>query len=110
MVFGTRPEVVKLAGLAHRLGPQAVLVNCVPATRTRPYVEALAALGVPFGAYANAGDPEEGLGWSADPSAAAAAYCALANEWIDAGATLVGSCCGTGPAHVAALAALARQK
>jgi UDP-N-acetylglucosamine 2-epimerase (non-hydrolysing) len=27
MVFGTRPEVVKLAGLARRLGPQAVLVN-----------------------------------------------------------------------------------
>jgi len=27
LVFGTRPEVIKLAGLAHRLGPDAVLIN-----------------------------------------------------------------------------------
>lgn len=86
-------------------GATAVLVNCVAASRTLPHVRELGGLGVPFGAYANAGDASEGLGWDAEPERAAMAYAELALSWIDAGATLVGGCCGTGPAHVARLAA-----
>ncbi|KYF89712.1 homocysteine methyltransferase [Sorangium cellulosum] len=87
-------------------GARAVLVNCTPATRTLEHVERLAACGVPFGAYANAGAEAEGLGWGQGrPSAAR--YADLARRWIEAGATIVGGCCGTGPAHVAALRALA---
>jgi S-methylmethionine-dependent homocysteine/selenocysteine methylase len=86
-------------------GARAVLVNCVAARETRALVEELAGLGVPFGAYANAGDAAEGLGWSADGRAGAEEYEALAAEWVAAGATIVGGCCGTGPAHVARLAA-----
>jgi homocysteine S-methyltransferase len=82
-----------------------VLINCVAASRTLPFVRELAGLGVPFGAYANAGDESEGLGWNADPQHAALGYEKLARSWIDAGATLVGGCCGTGPAHIARLAA-----
>ena len=33
-------------------------------------------------------------------------YLAAARAWVAAGATLIGGCCGTGPAHIAALAAL----
>jgi S-methylmethionine-dependent homocysteine/selenocysteine methylase len=88
-------------------GARAVLVNCVAASRTLPLVEQLAGLGVPFGAYANAGDESEGIGWSADPEAGARAYEALARTWIGVGATIVGGCCGTGPAHIRRLAALA---
>jgi S-methylmethionine-dependent homocysteine/selenocysteine methylase len=90
-------------------GARAVLVNCVAASRTLPLVEELAglALHVPFGAYANAGDASEGIGWDADPDTGARAYEALARSWIAAGATIVGGCCGTGPAHVRRLAALA---
>lgn len=84
-------------------GAAAVLVNCVPATRTLAYVEALAGLGVPFGAYANAGAPEEGMGWRPHPQAPAR-YTAFAQTWAQAGATLLGGCCGTGPEHIAALA------
>jgi S-methylmethionine-dependent homocysteine/selenocysteine methylase len=92
-------------------GALTVLVNCVAATRTLPYVEALAGLGVPFGAYANAGDEGDRIGWgAADEPAAAAAYEALAASWVDAGATRVGGCCGTGPAHVARLTALAARR
>jgi len=80
-------------------GARVVLVNCVAARDTRRFVEALADLGVPFGAYANAG-------WGADAAAGASEYEALARQWIDAGATVVGGCCGTGPAHIARLAAL----
>jgi S-methylmethionine-dependent homocysteine/selenocysteine methylase len=84
-------------------GARAVLVNCVPATRTLAYVEHLAGLGVPFGAYANAGSAREQIGWGADTAGGAAAYEALARRWIDAGATIIGGCCGTGPAHIARL-------
>jgi S-methylmethionine-dependent homocysteine/selenocysteine methylase len=85
-------------------GAQAVLVNCLAARLTLGYVRELAGLGVPFGAYANAGRPDEGLGWArvADPRAAEA-YADLARTWIEAGATIVGGCCGTGPAHIEAV-------
>jgi S-methylmethionine-dependent homocysteine/selenocysteine methylase len=88
-------------------GARAVLVNCTPAALTRTYVERLAGLGVPFGAYANAGREDGGIGWNApDGSHAYAVYAALARTWLDAGATLVGGCCGTGPEHVSALLSL----
>ncbi len=87
-------------------GARTVLVNCTPASQTLPYVEAIAELGVAFGAYANAGAAREGLGWSTDPVEASRAYARLARTWIAAGATIIGGCCGTGPAHIAELAAL----
>jgi S-methylmethionine-dependent homocysteine/selenocysteine methylase len=85
-------------------GARAVLVNCTPASRTREYLERLARLGVPFGAYANAGREDEGLGWGAPGGAVA--YARLARTWLDLGATLIGGCCGTGPEHISALRAL----
>ncbi len=98
----TPAELAEGARRARDLGAAAVLVNCVPASRTLPYVQALAAVGLPFGAYANAGQPDEKMGWLAEPDAPER-YLAHARTWIDAGATMVGSCCGTGPAHVRAL-------
>ncbi len=83
-------------------GARAVLVNCVPASRTLPYVERLARIGVPFGAYANAGAASEGVGWGSNEGPTR--YVEHARAWVRAGATLVGGCCGTGPAHIAALA------
>ncbi|XXY45509.1 homocysteine S-methyltransferase family protein [Sorangium sp. So ce269] len=104
------PEDIGVAAReAAARGARAVLVNCTPATRTLAYVERLAACGVPFGAYANAGAASEGLGWRGGQGSSAstsARYADLARRWLEAGATLVGGCCGTGPAHVAALRAL----
>jgi len=82
---------------AARRGAAAVLVNCVAAEKTLAYVEDLLEAGVPVGAYANAG---------AEWGAPVEAYIAHARQWVAAGAMIVGSCCGTGPAHVAALSAL----
>jgi S-methylmethionine-dependent homocysteine/selenocysteine methylase len=92
-------------------GAQAVLVNCLAARRTLGYVRELAGLGVPFGAYANAGRMDEGLGWAsvADPRAADA-YADLARTWIEEGATIVGGCCGTGPAHIEAVIRSSRRR
>lgn len=93
-------------------GAAAVLINCVPASRTLSFVRALAQvagpLGVPFGAYANAGSPDEGMGWRnpIEQPDAAAAYARHAETWLRAGATLVGGCCGTSPAAIRGLALL----
>ncbi len=86
------------------LGARTVLVNCVPADRTLEFVRELAGLAVPFGAYANAGAADAGMGWAPAPGAPLL-YLDHVRTWVDAGATVVGSCCGTGPAHIAALAA-----
>lgn len=98
MAIGAREAVKR--------GVSAVLVNCTPAARTLPFVERLADSGVPFGAYANAGDvgdvPED-FNRSVGDKAAETRYLDFARTWIAAGATLVGSCCGTGPGHIAAL-------
>lgn len=92
-------------------GAKAVLVNCTAASKTLPYVEALSDLGVPVGAYANAGRLDEGIGWAGRyddeteaTRIAAHAYGDFAGQWVVAGASIVGSCCGTGPAHIRELA------
>lgn len=79
-------------------GAHAVLVACTDAERTLAYVEKLSGLGVPFGAYANAGIPAESM----TPDR----YVSLASSWKAAGATILGACCGTGPAFVRALSSL----
>jgi S-methylmethionine-dependent homocysteine/selenocysteine methylase len=87
-------------------GARAVMVNCTAVTRTLAFVVRLAELGVPFGAYANAGLPEDAIGWGADARDGARAYAAIARQWVEAGATIAGGCCGTGPEHIAELASL----
>jgi hypothetical protein len=51
---------------------------------------------------------------SPDPAGTATitpdAYAAAVLDWIDAGATIVGGCCGVGPAHMAAVAAAVSSK
>ncbi|MEM9193746.1 MAG: homocysteine S-methyltransferase family protein [Myxococcota bacterium] len=98
-------EVYETALRAADLGASTVLINCTALGSTGPFVEALARTGLPFGAYANAGHPDEEIGWnSATPNVDA--YAAEARRWIEAGASVIGGCCGTSPVHTAALRAL----
>ncbi|HXX68738.1 MAG TPA: homocysteine S-methyltransferase family protein [Polyangiaceae bacterium] len=103
----TPRAMAKLARTCASAGAHAVLVNCTPASDTLRFVEAIAGSTPAFGAYANAGAPEQGLGWQAEPDGAAAAYARMAQGWIEAGATIVGGCCGTRPEHIAELARIA---
>lgn len=96
-------QVLEGAARALHLGATTVLVNCTPASTTGEFVDALARLGAPFGAYANAGHPTEGLGWRPAPDGPER-YAAYAQRWVDAGATIIGACCGTDDATVRALA------
>jgi S-methylmethionine-dependent homocysteine/selenocysteine methylase len=91
-------------------GARAVLVGCTPAVDTARFVDAIAGVSPRFGAYANAGDPGAGAGWTAAAGPAADVYASLAAAWLDAGATIVGACCGTGAAHVARLRALLSER
>lgn len=94
------------AGTVLAAGASAVLVNCTPAPQTLAYLEAVRQViggAVPLGAYANAGNPADRLGWT-DQAEAARRYADLAATWPKAGATIIGGCCGTTPAHIAELA------
>ncbi|MEM9070993.1 MAG: homocysteine S-methyltransferase family protein [Myxococcota bacterium] len=84
-------------------GAKAVFINCTAATLALPYLDAIASLDVAKGVYANAGTADDEIGWTASPEPGAERYAALAQQWRDAGATLIGGCCGTTPAHIASL-------
>ncbi len=113
-VLRSGEEVGAAAALAQSSGAGALLFNCsYPEVMEAAIREAAATLGesgIALGAYANGfGPPPE------DYSANAALrdiradlgpsqYLAWARRWVAAGATMVGGCCGIGPAHIAALA------
>jgi len=97
-------ELRAIATDAVSAGVERILVNCIAASQMGAYVDAISSLGVPIGVYANAGREDEGLGWGAGSRGAAERYADLAERWEDAGASVIGGCCGTGPLHVRALA------
>jgi 5-methyltetrahydrofolate--homocysteine methyltransferase len=82
--------------------PLIVGLNCaLGARQLRAHVEELSGLADTFvAAHPNAGLPNEFGGYDETPQAMAA----VLSEFADAGiVNVVGGCCGTGPAHVAAL-------
>lgn len=102
------------AAATDRLG--AVLFNCSQPERIDLAItEAAAALtgtDIAIGAYANAFvDKEEGyasngviLDHRADLTPEV--YAAMAADWVERGASIIGGCCGIRPDHIAALAAM----
>ncbi|MEM8576666.1 MAG: homocysteine S-methyltransferase family protein [Pseudomonadota bacterium] len=88
----------------------AALVNCSIPEVIPAALDALAASGVPTGAYANGfdkiaqafidgGTTVEALSKRQDLSPDA--YADHAMRWLDHGATILGGCCEVGPAHIA---------
>jgi homocysteine S-methyltransferase len=84
--------------------PLAVLVNCLPPSKVAACLPALRASGLPFGAYANLGEPEDERGHARSEDCAPEEFAEWAAAWLDTGARIVGGCCGTSPAHVRAIA------
>lgn len=94
-----------------------ILANCCPPESITAAMPALQASGVSyFGGHANTFGPVPAT-WTLDGSAPSdgvlplrddldpAAYLDHVRHWWNAGATVVGGCCGTRPAHIALLAA-----
>jgi S-methylmethionine-dependent homocysteine/selenocysteine methylase len=85
--------------------PDAISINCVPAGKLSGDLARLAAAaaGVPLAAYGNLGLPADDRGWAFTEELSPPAYAELARSWLSLGARIVGGCCGTTPAHTAAL-------
>lgn len=101
------------AAAARRLtdaGATAVFIQCTHYDHVlaplRRVVDAVDPRAVTVGAYANDGRTWRDGAWRGE-RITPDAYARLADAWIDAGARVVGSCCGTGPEHTQALAKLA---
>lgn len=90
------------------LEPDLVGVNCLPAPHVVATLAAFEASGRPFAVYANLGAPVAGAPELRTHDATPAAFAAHAQQWIARGARVVGGCCGTTPAHVAAIVRVVR--
>jgi len=96
-------EAIEAAAAAVIAHPRvaAVGVNCTAPRHVLRLVERLRAVtDLPLVAYPNAGrrwDPAT-WGWAGDPDPI---DCDLIEQWMDAGARMVGGCCGVGPAELA---------
>jgi homocysteine S-methyltransferase len=90
-------------------GVAALLVNCTPIATTDRVVPLLRDLAgsTPIGVYANIGFPHPREGWEITDEISPAAYAKHAMEWMQAGARILGGCCGTTPDHIAALRQMA---
>lgn len=106
-------KVAEAAAAMSDQGAAAVLLNCSAPEAMAAGLDALAKLDLPFGAYANAFTmiTKEFLKESPTADALHARrdmgpeiYADFALAWIEQGATIVGGCCETGPAHIAAIA------
>lgn len=82
----------------------SVGVNCSAPEHVGPLLERIATVTeLPLVAYANSGQRWDATAncWRGDPSAAPDE--ALLDRWVDAGAQVIGGCCGVGPSGIAAL-------
>jgi homocysteine S-methyltransferase len=92
------------------LGVAGLLINCTPSTTIHtPFAELRAAARredrpAPItGLYANIGHTNDVDGWTNTADVSPLEYARLASGWLKQGANLLGGCCGTTPAHIAAL-------
>jgi S-methylmethionine-dependent homocysteine/selenocysteine methylase len=96
-----------LAAAVHRLTPHditAILVNCAtPAVIQQALVDLVRLTDLPIGGYANAGIVHARGRWAPNPDLTPARYAVMVAEWCASGARIVGGCCGTTPAHIAAI-------
>ncbi len=104
--------VAGLAAIA-RDGAAAVLANCSAPEAMAAALDVLGAAGLPFGCYANGFQQitEEFLkdkptvdALSARADMVPDLYADFAEHWVGQGATIIGGCCETTPAHIAAIA------
>ncbi|MDR7015140.1 homocysteine S-methyltransferase family protein [Acinetobacter sp. 3657] len=111
-------NIEQVAELLKRLNADAVLFNCCqPEVILQAILEIKKLLPehVQIGAYANAFPPQSSEATANDGLDEVRAdlnpdlYLKFAQAWKDAGATLIGGCCGIGPEHIAALSKFFKQ-
>lgn len=86
--------------------PSAILVNCIPVAQVHAALALLrqhVPANVRYGAYANVGHVDDAVGWTLTHAVTPSQYRETANGWRTLGASIIGGCCGTMPAHIEAL-------
>jgi S-methylmethionine-dependent homocysteine/selenocysteine methylase len=109
-------SVADAVRVAVELGASAILFNCCQTETIGPALaiaRSIAGDGLELGGYANrfvaahdsgGGANEQLSGYRDDISPEV--YAEFVGQWLECGATILGGCCGMGPDHVAAIAAL----
>ena len=86
------------------LQPDGLLVNCSAAPDLhKPLRQLRDSTSLPFGGYGNVGHIDMQHGWENTDAVDPDAYAGYAKDWLELGATVIGSCCGTSPDHTHAL-------
>lgn len=107
-LLGGDPLAAAVAAL-EPLKPLALGVNCIPPRAIDRMLLALRALTRrPLIAYGHIENRHPLPGWTYGQQAPPGAYAQHAAAWLAAGASIVGGCCGTTAAHIAAVAAVVR--
>ena len=83
----------------------AVGINCTPPQFATALIQRIrkAAPDKVVIVYPNSGETYDAATATWSGTATPLDYAAVAREWQSAGATIIGGCCRTGPAHIAAL-------
>lgn len=104
-------SIAAAVACVHEIGAETLLFNCSQAEMMAAAIAAARQIdaGLPLGAYANAfvpskkeGAANEGLS-DVRADLGPESYTRIASTWVDAGATVIGGCCGIGCAHIAHL-------
>lgn len=102
--------LLEAAQAVKEAGADAILLNCSPPEATSQGIQILSAIGIPFGAYANAFVRADTLALGGTVAhletrkdLGPLEYAEFCARWIDDGATIIGGCCEVGPAHIAEL-------
>ena len=108
-MYGTTPEAAVV--VLQALGVDAVGVNCSAGPETMiPIIKRMAEVAeIPVIAKPNAGMPELSDGKTVYKMTPAV-YAKHMEALVDAGAGIVGGCCGSEPEHIAAVAAMIKKK
>ncbi|MEC8579261.1 MAG: homocysteine S-methyltransferase family protein [Pseudomonadota bacterium] len=102
-----------VSDIAQLSGADALLANCSAPEAMGPAIDELLPSGLPVGAFANAFTQITKEFLTDSPTVDALhprdditpeRYADFAMDWVNRGATIIGGCCETGPAHIAAVA------
>jgi S-methylmethionine-dependent homocysteine/selenocysteine methylase len=84
-------------------------INCYPATKLTEqiaYLRSIAPTHMPIAAYGNVGYADDEGGWVITDAVDPQRFAEYAMDWAKAGANIIGGCCGSTPATIAAIGKL----
>jgi len=106
----TKEQLVETLREAARRGVEAVMVNCAPLHFITDLLPLLTTLDVDWGAYGNVFRARGEGGSDLVRNDLTEHYLEAARLWLEAGASIVGGCCGAGPEEIQRLSQLVQKR